>query len=292
MSTTIHSSHPKSSDDGDESYLQNMEQHENMSIYVCSHMLRKFVNKYLPAITCKFYLVSGDSDLEVPREALSHDEFSRLLKCKHLVAWYAQNLRLPCETMPKLKGLPIGLDYHTITDDPSHWWKMHTEKHLPVDQEAMLLKMSREAPELSERECKVWSNVHFTLDRWGQREEATNTIPSGLLVKEDRHLNRGQCWGRTIKYAFVLSPYGNGFDCHRTYETLCLGSIPIVKAPHFKELFEGLPVLNVNEWSDITPELLEKTQLEFSLRAWNWEKLTMTYWTSKWKNHLFDKMCD
>ena len=288
MTTDIHSPHPKSSDDGDEEYLQNIEQHENMSIYVCSHMLRKFVNKYLSKIHYKFYLVSGDSDLEVPREALSSSEFSQLLGNKFLVKWYAQNLKM-YSSMPKIENLPIGLDYHTIADNPEHWWRMHTENPLPRGQETLLLKISREAHKLRERQCKIWSNVHFRMDRWGQRERAINTIPKDLLVKEERHLNRGQCWTQTTKYAFVLSPFGNGFDCHRTYETLCLGSIPIINAPHFKHLFEGLTILNVDEWADVTQELLERTQLEFSLRTWDWEKLTLSYWSSKWKNHFCDR---
>jgi hypothetical protein len=33
-----------------------------------------------------------------------------------------------------------------------------------------------------------------------------------------------------INYAFVASPYGGGPDCHRTWEALILGCIPIVKS--------------------------------------------------------------
>ena len=41
-----------------------------------------------------------------------------------------------------------------------------------------------------------------------------------------------------IKYTFILSPAGIGLDCHRTWEALCLGCIPIVCIPEFKNLFE------------------------------------------------------
>ena len=74
-SCTFHSQNPKSSCNNDTSYLINMllsnKNFDGMSIYVCSELLRFFVNKILPKITNKFILVSGDSDLCVPLEALS-----------------------------------------------------------------------------------------------------------------------------------------------------------------------------------------------------------------------------
>ena len=83
------------------------------------------------------------------------------------------------------------------------------------------------------------------------------------------------------KSKFVLSPPGNGIDCHRTWEALCLGAIPIVRAKQFKSLFADLPVLNVDEWSDVTPELLQNTLREFKQRNFNYEKLTLKYWTDQ-----------
>jgi hypothetical protein len=95
------------------------------------------------------------------------------------------------------------------------------------------------------------------------------------------HLSRSQTWGEMCKYSFVLSPFGNGYDCHRTWEALCLGAIPIVRAKHFKDLFADLPVLNVDEWSDVTQELLQNTMREFKQKKFNYEKLTLKYWTDQ-----------
>jgi hypothetical protein len=56
--------------------------------------------------------------------------------------------------------------------------------------------------------------------------------------------------------AFVLSPPGNGADCHRTWEAIYLGAIPIVLKKYwpFGEL--DLPVLAVEEWTDV-PKAIE-----------------------------------
>ena len=62
----------------------------------------------------------------------------------------------------------------------------------------------------------------------------------------------------------MISPPGYGVDCHRTWEALALGSIPIVLAPAScprgwqNPLFGGLRVITVRSWAEITQEALER----------------------------------
>ena len=59
------------------------------------------------------------------------------------------------------------------------------------------------------------------------------------------------------KTMFVPSPAGNGIDCHRTWEALYLGAVPVVlRSEYFGE--NSWPVLVVDSWS----ELLEKKDNE------------------------------
>ena len=51
-------------------------------------------------------------------------------------------------------------------------------------------------------------------------------------------------------------------------------------------MFEELPVLIVNEWSDITKELLDKTIIEFQNKTFNYDKLTLQYWVKKINNNI------
>jgi hypothetical protein len=53
-------------------------------------------------------------------------------------------------------------------------------------------------------------------------------------------------------HAFVASPHGNGLDCHRTWEALALGCIPIVKRSPIDKVFQGLPVWIVGSWKEVT----------------------------------------
>jgi hypothetical protein len=50
---------------------------------------------------------------------------------------------------------------------------------------------------------------------------------------------------------YVLSPPGNGPDCHRTWEAIYLGAIPIVKFEFWPFSRIDLPVIVLNNWSDL-----------------------------------------
>ena len=70
---------------------------------------------------------------------------------------------------------------------------------------------------------------------------------------------------------FVLSPPGNGIDCHRTWESIYLKSIPIVlsRAWPFSEF--SLPVLALNSWDEITQSCLDKADFNLvsPLELWS-----------------------
>ncbi len=55
-----------------------------------------------------------------------------------------------------------------------------------------------------------------------------------------------------LESRYVLSPPGNGFDCHRTWEAIYLGCIPIVKKAFWPFNHLRLPVLVLEDWSDVS----------------------------------------
>lgn len=60
-------------------------------------------------------------------------------------------------------------------------------------------------------------------------------------------------------HKFVICPEGHGMDCHRNWETLYMRRVPIMKkSPYFAKLMLPFPVLFVDEWSDVTEELLKR----------------------------------
>ena len=64
-------------------------------------------------------------------------------------------------------------------------------------------------------------------------------------------------------YKFIISPEGNGIDCHRHYEALIAGAIPIVESNmKIKEKYKGCPILYTTDYSEITSTYLEQQYLQ------------------------------
>jgi hypothetical protein len=85
----------------------------------------------------------------------------------------------------------------------------------------------------------------------------------------------------TAEAKFVLCPSGLGYDTYRLWETLLLGSIPIVESnAGFDRTYSNLPVLVVRNYSDVTPQLLDRAYPCFvkNARLFQYSHLTLTYW--------------
>jgi tRNA A37 threonylcarbamoyladenosine synthetase subunit TsaC/SUA5/YrdC len=92
---------------------------------------------------------------------------------------------------------------------------------------------------------------------------------------------------REIKsHDFVLCPRGNGLDTHRLWETLYMGSIPIVKRDIGNKEFEDLPICFIDHWEQINPEFLEKEKQRIQNNSWNMDRLKISYWIDKIQNYL------
>lgn len=87
--------------------------------------------------------------------------------------------------------------------------------------------------------------------------------------------------------AFVISPPGNGLDCHRTWEAIYLGAIPIVLRDSLpSELVAGLPIHVVASWA----EVLDHDQSDLRRIAESYESqringALLPYWFSLFDRH-------
>lgn len=75
-------------------------------------------------------------------------------------------------------------------------------------------------------------------------------------------------------FRFVISPEGNGIDCHRHYEALMAGCIPIVEDNEaIRSKYEGCPILYTKDYSEITTEYLEQKYIEMLTSVYSFERL-------------------
>ena len=229
-------------------------------VHVCTDALTAFATDVLPAIhtSTRFVLVTGDSDLAVTSSEIADDR-----RISHM---FSQNCTVD---HPKMTRIPIGMDFHT-----------HESPTLSkADQNERLRKIALEAKPWSKRSPLIFCCVSISTNP--DRAKALADIPASLVYVVELRLEETAYFKNMASYKYVFSPHGNGIDCHRTWEALALGCVPIVERSGIVDVFESLPVIVVDKWSDVTEELLHgfaKTRGD-STTAESEKKLTMEYWT-------------
>jgi hypothetical protein len=73
-----------------------------------------------------------------------------------------------------------------------------------------------------------------------------------------------------LRSKYVLSPPGNGPDCHRTWESLYLGAIPIVLEDYWPFSDYDLPVVSINSWDEMEAAISKN----HTPKADHWSELT------------------
>ena len=255
------------------------------TLYVCSSAIPDFC-KMVHDIKTRFILVTGDCDECCWQDLfINKDDFLMFMENPLLIHWFSQNCI--CVDHPKLSHMPIGLDYHTMSEKDTSWGA----KASPVEQERELeMVIKNFAKPWNERlfQTCVYSNFHFSMGtRFADdRRDAINKIPSECIYYEPISLKRVDTWKKQCDYVFVASPFGGGLDCHRTWEALLLGCIPIVKSSPLDPVFQDLPVWIVRDWSEVSVINMIVVLSTFQQKTFRMKKLRLEYWMNKIKNRV------
>lgn len=265
----------------DYSKLQNG--YDGVCIYIKFSNVREFMYNILPRLNYKFILVTGDGDDTMPNDMFDTSTFNNIINNEKIIHWYSVN----CieELHPKLSLIPIGVNFHSLSFGEFCGWNNTSQS--PKEQEEAIEYIRLNSLPFYKRENICYSNFHFVrYDMFGDsRTEAISKISKDLVFYEPNFVSRFETWSNQSKYSFVLSPMGQGMDCHRTWEALMLGCIVIVKRSPLDSLYNRLPVLIVDDWSDITETLLQKTIEEFKNTEFDYNRIELKYWVDKIKNN-------
>lgn len=198
--------------------------------------LDSFVEAALPTIREPFVLVTTDGDSTVP-DSLPDETVRHLLESPYLRGWYTQNYGSAGDT--RIRPVPIGLDLHTRASYRSPGEQLET------------LRRTRQDPR-SGRDggLRVFCDLELKLNSPSRREAVAALRDCDHMVFQQRRTSRRRIWRRYARYPFILSAPGNGLDCHRTWEVLSLGRIVITRRSSLDPLYEGLPVVIVDDWEE------------------------------------------
>ena len=80
---------------------------------------------------------------------------------------------------------------------------------------------------------------------------------------------------------FCLSPPGNGLDCHRTWECLYLGVVPVVRRGDGDALLSGLPVIACDDLAGLDAETLARGWRALAGRVFDDRPLRLSTWRAR-----------
>jgi len=198
--------------------------------FIKTDFLNRFIETVLPSITFDFKLITHDADLPVTNKYLS------ILDNPHLIKWYGMNCHI---IHKKLQPIPIGI--------ANECWP-HGDKH-------SLLEVANNP---SFKQGLVYSNFQKSTNI--QDRSNVNNILQNLqgLDIETKTLTYRKYLEKLNTYKFCISPPGNSVDCHRVWESIYVGTIPIVLKSIPMVFFKDCPILFINTWTDLLTMDLEK----------------------------------
>jgi len=241
-------------DETDQSLRADEIQHGDI-VFVKSDKLGTFFTDVHANVQCQYILISHNSDASAP------GEFSSYLDDERIVYWLGQNPSIIGHD--KFMPIPIGVANRYVgqTGTASHF--QHYASGLKS----------------AEKTCLVGINFNPGTNR-PEREIVYNKFIAKPFCRDISSGSHAAYLENMHKAKYTLSPTGNGLDCHRTWEALIVGSIPILKSSCLNPLLEGLPVVVVDDWSIIDEAFLLNQYSELNQRFSDAaiQKISYEYW--------------
>jgi hypothetical protein len=170
---------------------------------------------------------------------------------------------------PTIQAIPLGVNTHT--DDI-------------IDFAKVLYDVSREPTVLANTLAYMNFNPYNYLPERGVIHHYYSK-EKWVVDHINQRIPYKEYFENVKNHKFTFCPRGNGIDTHRFWETLYLGSIPIVlDYPQMSYFFDRLPVVRLKAWSNLTEELLEYEYERIHETKYDFSILKMGYW----KNMILD----
>jgi len=211
------------------------------------------LSKNIDLITKPTMLITSDGDRCVPSQ-YKPNTVKTILNCENIIKWKTQNYDGTIEHK-KIEYYPIGFDFHTscnIENKMMYMFHSKLNSRTKIDDLILCDAHTNLTPLREDIFSKFINNDRFRFIK----ERLTYTHITDLYNQ----------------FLFVISPEGNGIDCHRTWELFLAGCIVIKKKSTLDRMFidNDLPVVLIDEWEDLNENL------EIKLEKWKTEYIKYT----------------
>ncbi len=225
-------------------------------IFVRTDFLYEYFRKVHPKIKNQYILISHNCDTNVTEDYAGYID-------NKIIHWFAQNLLIK---HPKCSAIPIGLIL-----------RFYDKKNITVE----LLKKHREK---TSKAPKIFFGFDTVTNK--KRIQAFDFLKkSNIGIGVAGRIGQEEYYSRVSDCMFNASPEGNGIDCHRTWESIYLNTIPVVEKSPATEYWEkiGLPMLLIDSWSEVSSFNEEniKRRYEENKHKFDSPAIYMDYWTGE-----------
>ena len=214
--------------------LNDVKINEIPKFFVKTDLIDLFVKNHLP--NEPFILITHNSDFPI------ESNWFFLLENKNLVSWYSQNVNFE---HPKLFSIPIGI--------ANEIWP-----HGNIEILNNVINQNNPKKNIIYANFDVMTN-------YDERNYCLNQIKNKGIELESKK-NFSEYLKELSESFFCISPNGNGIDCHKTWESLYLKTIPIVTKSININFYKDLPMVIINDWSEFDPYIFSESFYE---KIWN-----------------------
>jgi hypothetical protein len=244
-------------------------------VYVDADSFPTFYHELFPKIKSPFVLVVTSKNATFPGGLPGEIDMDSFLSDHRVKQVFAQN----CDYQGlsnNISCIPCGLDFAA----PLSKRNLKIGRRSPMAQERKIEDVVHKLKPLHQRSSRVCVDIGFNeqdldvsvLDSL----DVTDRVDPFLLF-DDLRIKKGG-------YAFVACPTDKQLDVSKVWENLILGCIVIVQSSPIDAVYQGLPVVIVDSWQELTQANLDvwlATYADAFSNPQYREKLTYAYWNSR-----------
>ena len=179
------------------------------TIFIKPNFLDMFLKYMFPKIKKRIYLYTGASDYSIDEKYMKYVKNSRIIK------WIGHNIEFQHE---KIVKIPLGFSNKS------------------AENEELLNKLSERKIGYSMKEPKMF--ISYMEETHDKRKNLLSMFENKKWVIFGKKCAFETYMENINKHKFVLCPRGNGVDTYRFWETVFMGSIPVVESSNLDDLYK------------------------------------------------------
>tara|TARA_R100000234_G_scaffold39845_1_gene23809 strand:+ start:4700 stop:5500 length:801 start_codon:yes stop_codon:yes gene_type:complete len=226
--------------------------HDGQVIFIKTDLVPMFFTRIMPRINRSVVIITHNSALGIG------ERYKKYLDDPRVIKWYAQNANF---NHPKLCSVPLGIAN-------ARW------PHGDISE----IKKANEAK--NKKDHLVYMNFDLKTNIT-ERTKVYDMFKDKDYVLKGERKPFGEYLKDLARCKYTLSPPGAGIDCHRIWESVAVGTVPIVQDCHNISFHKDMPIMIIDDWGKLTEEYLSNKYDNFTSNKYSSRAIMIDYWSKK-----------